>query len=435
MNDYRFGNYIYELRTRAKLSQAELAAKVGVTNKAVSKWEVGRAKPSTDTVRKLAVLFNVSIDEMLKIREEEKNTDITKIVITGGPSAGKTTAMSWIQNAFTQMGYTVLFVPETATELITGGVAPWICGSNAEYQKCQLRMQLDKEKVFEQAAKTMNTDKVLIVCDRGALDNKAYMDSLEFAAVLAHLEADEVTLRDNYDAVFHLVTAAKGAVEFYTTANNSARKETAEEAAALDDKLISAWTGHPHLRVIDNTSDFETKMKRLIAEISSFLGEPEPYEIERKYLIEYPDKKWLEALPNCRKVEIIQTYLRSDEGEEKRVRQRGADGHYVYYLTTKRNVTGIKRVETEKRLSEKEYLRLLMDADPTRRPIRKDRYCLTHDNQYFEIDVYPFWSDKAIVEIELREENQAIRFPEELRVIREVTDDEAYKNAALAKII
>lgn len=72
MNDYRFGNYIYELRTRAKLSQAELAARVGVTNKAVSKWEVGRAKPSTDTVRKLAALFNVSVDEMLKIREEEK---------------------------------------------------------------------------------------------------------------------------------------------------------------------------------------------------------------------------------------------------------------------------------------------------------------------------------------------------------------------------
>lgn len=434
MNDYRFGNYIYELRSRAKMSQAELAAKIGVTNKAVSKWEVGGAKPSTDTIRKLAAIFQVSIDEMLKLREEEKNMDITKIVITGGPCAGKSTAMSWIQNAFTQMGYIVLFVPETATELITGGVAPWTCGSNGEYQKCQLRLQLDKEKVFEQAAKTMNTDKVLIVCDRGALDNKAYMDDLEFASALDYLGADEVTLRDNYDAVFHLVTAAKGAVEYYTTSNNSARTETIDEAAELDDKLISAWTGHPHLRVIDNASDFESKMKHLIAEISSFLGEPEPYEIERKYLIEYPNKKWLESLPNCQKIEIIQTYLISNKGEETRVRQRGADGHYVYYLTTKRDVTGIKRVEIERRLSEKEYLRLLMDADPTRRPIRKDRYCLTHDNQYFEIDVYPFWSDKAIVEIELREENQIIHFPKELRVIREVTDDETYKNATLARI-
>lgn len=341
--------------------------------------------------------------------------------------------MSWIQNVFTQMGYAVLFVPETATELITGGVAPWTCGSNGEYQKCQMMLQLDKEKVFVQAAETMN-DKVLIVCDRGALDNKAYMNDLEFAEVLDFLGTDEIALRDNYDAVFHLVTAAKGAAEYYTTANNSARTETIDEAAAIDDKLISAWTGHPHLRVIDNTSDFEMKMKRLIAEISSFLGEPESYEIERKYLIEYPDIKWLESLRNCRKIEIIQTYLNSDNGEETRVRQRGVDGNYVYYLTTKKNAGGIKRIETERRLSEKEYLHLLMNADPTRRPIRKDRYCLMYENQYFEIDIYPFWNDKAIVEIEIREEDQKIAFPKGLKIIREVTDDEAYKNAALAKI-
>ena len=341
---------------------------------------------------------------------------ITKIVITGGPCGGKSTAMSWVQNAFTQKGYKVLFIPETATELITGGIAPWTCGSNGEFQKCLLRMQLEKERVFEQAAKTMNAEKVLIVCDRGALDNKAYMDSLEFAQVLEYLEMSEVDLRDNYDAVFHLVTAAKGAAEFYTTANNNARTETVEEAAAIDDKLIAAWTGHPHLRVIDNSSDFDEKLKRLISEISSFLGEPEPYEIERKYLIEYPDIKWLESLPNCQRIEIIQTYLMSDQDEEIRIRQRGFN------------------VEIETRLSEKEYLSLMMEADTTRRQIRKSRYCLMYDNQYFEIDIYPFWNDKAIAEIELRDENAEVRFPEQIKVIREVTGDESYKNASLAKI-
>ena len=434
MNDYKFGNYVFELRSRAGLSQSELAAEVGVTNKAVSKWEAGRAKPSVEMIRKLAALFEVSVDDLLKKREDKKQMEITKIVITGGPCAGKSTAMSWIQNAFTQMGYTVLFVPETATELITGGVAPWTCGTNGEYQKCQLRLQLDKEAVFEQAAKTMDAEKVLIVCDRGALDNKAYMDSIEFAQVLEYLGTNEIELRDNYDAVFHLVTAAKGAEEFYTTANNSARTETVEEAAALDDKLISAWTGHPHLRVIDNSSDFEDKMKRLIAEISSFLGEPEPFEIERKFLIEYPDIKWLASIPNCRRIEIIQTYLNSDNGDEVRVRQRGTDGHYVYFQTIKRKVSDIKRVEIERRLSQSEYLRLLMDADTTRRQIRKDRYCLTYENQYFEIDVYPFWEDKAIAEIELSDENADIKFPKEIKVIKEVTDDESYKNASLARV-
>lgn len=359
---------------------------------------------------------------------------ITKIVITGGPCGGKSTAMTRIQGAFSQMGYTVLFVPETATELISGGVAPWTCGTNAEYQKSQMALQLEKERIFLQAAKTMNAEKLLIVCDRGTLDNKAYMTETEFSTVLASINSNEIELRDGYDAVFHLVTAAKGAEEFYTTANNQARTETVEQASALDDKLIAAWTGHPHFRIIDNSSDFENKLRRLIAEISSFLGEPEPYEIERKFLIEYPDVSWLESIPNCNKVEIIQTYLKSDENSEIRVRQRGVDGNYVYFKTEKRTVSDAKRVEVESRITKDEYLTLLMEARSDKRPIRKTRYCLTYGSRYFEIDVYPFWNDKAILEIELADETEEFVIPSEFKVIKEVTDDPEYKNSSLASI-
>ena len=329
MNDFSFGNRLYNLRKEAGLSQTQVARLTGVSDKAVSKWENGKAKPTTDSLRKLAALFQVSVDELLKLRDSTPTPTIHKIVITGGPSAGKTTGLSWIQSEFTKLGYTVLFVPETATELISGGVAPWTCGSNLEYQKCQMRLQLEKEKIFEQAARGMKAEKILIVCDRGAMDNRAYMDDLEFQQVLSEIGEKEVILRDSYDAVFHLVTAAKGAERFYTTENNKARTETPEQARALDDKLIAAWTGHPHLRVIDNSTDFREKLEKLLAEIRAFLGEPKPYEIERKFLIAYPDLKKLESLPNCRKVEIIQTYLKSEEGEELRIRQRGENGSYV----------------------------------------------------------------------------------------------------------
>mgnify|MGYP000661819119 FL=1 len=434
MNDFSFGNKIFDLRTSFKLSQSQLAERVGVTNKAVSKWENGKSKPTTNVIRKLAAVFHTDIDDLLMAREGEADMKIAKIVITGGPCAGKSTAMSWIQNAFSKMGYAVLFVPETATELITGGVAPWTCGTNADYQKCQLKLQIEKEKIFEQAARTMSAENVLIVCDRGTLDNKAYMSAVEFAEAMNFINSNEVELRDNYDAVFHLITAAKGAEEFYTTANNSARTETVAEATELDNRLISAWTGHPHLRVIDNSSSFEDKMKKLIAEISSFLGEPEPYEIERKYLIEYPDIKWLEGNSTCQRIEIIQTYLKSRSDEEIRVRQRGVDGHYIYFQTIKKKVSNLKRVEIERRLSQAEYLNLLMDADTSRKQIRKTRYCLTYKNQYFEIDIYPFWNDKAIAEIELSDENAEIVFPKQIKVIKEVTDDDSYKNASLAKL-
>ena len=360
--------------------------------------------------------------------------EIITIVITGGPCAGKSTAMSRIQSYFSTLGYTVLFAAETATELITGGIAPWSCGSNIDYQRCQMKLQIAKEKVYKEAAKTMCNDKILIVCDRGVIDNKAYMTAAEFSEIAASLGSNEIELRDHYDAVFHLVTAAKGAEEFYTTENNSARTETPEQAAALDDKLIAAWTGHPHFRVIDNSTDFDNKITRLLSEISSFLGEPEPFEIERKFLIEYPDLELLKSLDNCKRVEIIQTYLNSDGSGEVRVRQRGENGHYIYVKTTNRFVTNMKRVEIEKRLSQDEYIKLLMDADTTRHPIRKDRYCITYESQYFELDVYPFWNDKAIIEIELSDENAPINFPDFIHIIKEVTHDSEYKNSSLARL-
>jgi len=433
MNDYAFGNLICAHRRKRGLSQAQLADMVGLSAKAVSKWENGYAKPTTGTLRKLAEIFGVDVSELLDAREGKKKKEITKIVLTGGPCAGKTTGMSWIQNAFAKKGYRVLFVPETATELITGGVAPWTCASNMEYQKFQIRLQMEKEAIFSDAAQTMPEEKILIVCDRGTMDNKAYMNEVEFQAVMHMLGLDPVQIRDGYDGIFHLVTAAKGAEEFYTLSNNAARTETPEQARALDDRLIAAWTGHPHLRVVGNETDFEDKMKRLVAEIAALLGEPEPCEIERKYLIEYPDLEWLESLDNCRKVEIIQTYLLSGENEERRVRQRGENGSYLYYETVKRRVTDLKRIELERRLTWQEYATLLMDADPSLKQIRKTRYCLTWENQYFEIDVYPFWKDRAIAEIELRSEDTPVRFPKKLHVIREVTQDAAYRNYALAR--
>ena len=110
----------------------------------------------------------------------------------------------------------------------------------------------------------------------------------------------------------------KRAVEFYTTANNEARKEDPALAAALDDAAINAWTGHPHFRVIDNSTDFEKKMHRLVTEIASYLGEPEPFEIERKFLIKPPDLELLNRMLNCQEVEILQTYLKSDGNTKRR---------------------------------------------------------------------------------------------------------------------
>ena len=198
---------------------------------------------------------------------------IKKIVITGGPGAGKTAGMEKIKEAGLTLGYKVLLVPEVATELINAGVSPGTGLSRAAFQKEVLALQLEKEKEAEKEAENMGEEKVLIVCDRGALDSKAYLTETEYHEMLHSLRCNEIELRDSYDAVFHLVTAGKGAEQFYTTENNQARTETPEEAAKIDDRLIAAWEGHPRFRMIENTSGFDRKVQRLMEEIAAFLGE------------------------------------------------------------------------------------------------------------------------------------------------------------------
>ena len=433
MKNIELGNQLYKLRIESGYSQEDIAMMLNITDGAVSKWENGESKPSTSKLPILAKIYGVKVNELLELINQKEEKQKIKIVLTGGPCAGKTTALNWINNYFSKRGYRVLFVSETATELISNGIAPWTCGTNYDYQTCQIKLQKVKEKVIEEAADSMKSDKILIVCDRGVLDNKAYMEEIEFRRLLKELKTNEIKERDSYDAVFHLVSAAKGKESVYTLANNIARTETIDEARKLDDKIISAWTGHPHLRIIDNSTEFEEKLERLIKEIASFIGEPEPMEIERKYLIEFPNIKELEMMPNCTKVDITQTYLKTTDDTERRVRARGIDGAYLYYLTEKKKISNLKRIETERKLTQDEYINLLMEADNKLHTIHKTRYCLADNNQYFEIDIYSEWDKQAILEIELSSEAQSVIIPDYLKVIKEVTDDEEYKNYQMAK--
>ena len=200
---------------------------------------------------------------------------IQKIVITGGPCGGKSSALERIKEVFSEKGYTVLIIAETATELISGGVTPWGCRTSLDYQTVQMKLQLYKERMFEDAARTMDADRILIVCDRGAMDNRAYMTAEEFNTLLQELGCTEQSLVEPYGAIFHLVTAAKGAEQFYTTANNAARIETVAEAAALDDRVLDAWAAHPYRVVIDNSTAFGEKLNRLTAAIDAFLSAEE----------------------------------------------------------------------------------------------------------------------------------------------------------------
>ena len=65
--------------------------------------------------------------------------------------------------------------------------------------------------------------------------------------------------------------------------------------------------------------------------------------------------------------------------------------------------------------------------------IVKKRVCFVYQSQYFEVDLFEFSNDKAILEIELTNENSKINLPPFISFIKEVTEDFNYTNYNLAK--
>lgn len=158
------------------------------------------------------------------------------------------------------------------------------------------------------------------------------------------------------------------------------------------------------------------------------------FEIERKYLIRRPPKAWLAACTEGSS--IIQTYLVTEApGHSDRVRRREDSAAVVYTHTEKRRISDLRREEHEREISESEYNDLLRRADPGRQVIEKRRHVLMYEGQCFEIDIYPFWADRAVMEIELEDESQPVRFPPEICIIKEISGDRRYTNAAMAKDI
>ncbi len=160
--------------------------------------------------------------------------------------------------------------------------------------------------------------------------------------------------------------------------------------------------------------------------------EKTPLEIERKYLIRMPDPERL-ARESTKRIEITQIYLKTDAfTQSRRLRHsRWADGE-ARYFTEKVHLTDRTRIEREREITREEWDALLPEADETRRVIEKVRWCVPSGSHMLEIDVFPFWTDRAFCEVELRSEDERFVLPDWIETVREVTDDRRYTNSALA---
>ena len=355
--------------------------------------------------------------------------DIKKIVLTGGPCAGKTTALVKVIEHFSSRGYKVFTIPEVPTIFLQAGMDYLTKNQDWFYEgeKSTLEIQLAFEDDFTRMAQTINGP-VVIICDRGALDISAYLPTEMWEKITGLCNVTTQQLRDRYDAVLHLVSAADGAEQYYNTTSNEVRTEGIEKARLLDRKVIQAWTGHPHLRVINNHEDFNNKLHRVLKEISSVLGIPQPIVEERKYVVELVGE-----IPHCIESEITQTYLVAEPGCEVRLRRRAWQGKNVYVHTTKKNLANGEELVTERQIRSNLYQSLLQQADPYRQEIQKTRKSFIWKGQYFELDNFqrPV-SGLMILETKGITEQEAVNFPPFIKVVKDVTGDAHYYNYNIA---
>lgn len=367
---------------------------------------------------------------------------IPKVVVTGGPCGGKTTGMSYCVEKLGDIGFKVFLVEEMATRFKKAGLDLKSLSKSQffRFEEEVLRMQLAWEdsmsRLAEDHLRTNPGSKPLVLTDRGTMDGEPYIGKERFAAIVHanYLKIPEIRDR-RYNGAVHLVTAANGAEDYYQCENNSARWETAEQARETDEKTIKAWTGVPHLSIIDNSTDFQGKIRRTFQAMCRILGVPVPIEYERKFLVESID--WDKIL-HYTTVDIEQVYLfSSNEEEEIRVRKRGQDNSYIYFKTRKVQTDTLgKRLETEHMITAAEYFdEIDAHADSMRSPVRKKRTLFPWKNQYFELDVLSHpkkHKGLILLEIELTEENDTVQLPPFIKVIREVTGEKEYSNAYLA---
>jgi len=176
--------------------------------------------------------------------------DTMRIVLTGGPGGGKTTAADLLRR---ELGERVVVVPEAATMLFAGGF-PRL--DDLEARKATQMAIYHVQRGAEDVIAAQYPDRVLL-CDRGTVDGAAYwpndVDHF-FESVASSIEAELA----RYDAVVFFETAAVGGIDI--EGGNPTRTENLPEAVALDRVLQELWSQHPHFLLIRHQQSFFTKL-------------------------------------------------------------------------------------------------------------------------------------------------------------------------------
>jgi len=175
-----------------------------------------------------------------------------RIVLTGGPGGGKTTAADLMRR---EVGDRIVVVPEAATMLFSGGFPRHQdVHAKRSAQKAIYHVQRNLEDIHS----ALYPDRLLL-CDRGTLDSTVYWPEQgdgDFYSALETTFEDEIC---RYDAVIFFETAAVGNLDI--EGGNPVRTESIKEAIEIDRRLQKVWSAHPNFFFIRHERSFFAKLQ------------------------------------------------------------------------------------------------------------------------------------------------------------------------------
>ena len=174
-----------------------------------------------------------------------------RIVLTGGPGAGKTAVLELIRQAFCSH---VKVLAESAGIVFGGGFPR---DTDVGTRRAGQRAIFFVQRELESAAESMNP--AIVLCDRGTVDGAAYWPGPDDLWLSLGTSLDEQLVR--YDAVIHMRTPP---LDHGYNHDNPLRIESATEAAAIDEKIAAAWVRHPRCFSVEAAPDFLAKAARAL---------------------------------------------------------------------------------------------------------------------------------------------------------------------------
>lgn len=200
---------------------------------------------------------------MMKRRPKPHPNGRCRIVLTGGPGGGKTTAADLFRR---EIGERVVLVPEAATMMFTGGFPR---SHHPLAVHAVQRAIYEVQRNLEDVQAALYPDRVLL-CDRGTVDGAAYWpgESQSFFEEVGSTLEDELA---RYDAVIFFETAAMGGL--HIEGGNPVRIETLDEAVQLDLKLRAHWSKHPRFVLVPHNASFFKKISYGLEMLSSIMDE------------------------------------------------------------------------------------------------------------------------------------------------------------------